>query len=244
MPVEPRSDQGWHSCRKCRLGSQETLNRNIMVPVTVQTSQSSLKWCRHRKRNIWCIGKKLVGKDWGGSNRRCSMSLWIWSVEGESARLSASRNIREFEGSGCAICSMHSIIPGAMVSTERADAGIPVATFESRSCCGIRQKPRWTRFTPLTDMKNTLFPFPQGSATVCSPSGQGNIFVITLRLSVQRLRTLQQKKEAQAKTNRRDIATLIEKGKLETARIKVETSAYICHYHHHSSVIDFVSSQS
>jgi vacuolar protein sorting-associated protein IST1 len=45
---------------------------------------------------------------------------------------------------------------------------------------------------------------------------------------VQRLRTLQQKKEAQAKANRRDIATLVEKGKLETARIKVETSAYAC----------------
>lgn len=45
------------------------------------------------------------------------------------------------------------------------------------------------------------------------------------RLSVQRLRTLQQKKEAQAKANRRDIATLIEKGRLETARIKVENSA-------------------
>jgi len=42
-------------------------------------------------------------------------------------------------------------------------------------------------------------------------------------LSVQRLRTLQQKKEAQAKASRRDIATLIERGKIETARIKVET---------------------
>jgi len=33
---------------------------------------------------------------------------------------------------------------------------------------------------------------------------------------------IQQKKEAQAKSSRRDIATLIERGKLETARIKVE----------------------
>ncbi|KIM47609.1 hypothetical protein M413DRAFT_439278 [Hebeloma cylindrosporum] len=46
---------------------------------------------------------------------------------------------------------------------------------------------------------------------------------VQLRLSVQRLRTLQQKKEAQAKASRRDIATLIERGKIETARIKVET---------------------
>jgi len=34
---------------------------------------------------------------------------------------------------------------------------------------------------------------------------------------------LQQKKEAQAKSSRRDIATLIERGKIETARIKIET---------------------
>lgn len=43
-------------------------------------------------------------------------------------------------------------------------------------------------------------------------------------LSVQRLRTLQEKKEAQAKAARRDIATLLERGKAETARIKVESS--------------------
>jgi len=40
---------------------------------------------------------------------------------------------------------------------------------------------------------------------------------------VQRLRTLQEKKGAQAKAARRDIATLLEKGKVETARIKVES---------------------
>lgn len=45
---------------------------------------------------------------------------------------------------------------------------------------------------------------------------------VQLRLAVQRLRTLQQKKEAQAKSSRRDIATLLERGKVETARIKVE----------------------
>ena len=43
-------------------------------------------------------------------------------------------------------------------------------------------------------------------------------------LSIQRLRTLQEKKEAQAKSARRDIATLLERGKLETARVKVENS--------------------
>ncbi|KAG8680103.1 hypothetical protein FRC09_018480, partial [Ceratobasidium sp. 395] len=41
-------------------------------------------------------------------------------------------------------------------------------------------------------------------------------------LAVQRLRIVQQKQEALAKTARRDIATLVEKGKLETARVRVE----------------------
>jgi len=45
---------------------------------------------------------------------------------------------------------------------------------------------------------------------------------VQLRLSVQRLRILQQKKEAQAKSSRRDIASLLERGKIETARVKVE----------------------
>ncbi|EPT03464.1 hypothetical protein FOMPIDRAFT_1022423 [Fomitopsis schrenkii] len=45
---------------------------------------------------------------------------------------------------------------------------------------------------------------------------------VQLRLAIQRLRTLQEKKGAQAKAARRDIAMLLEKGKLETARIKVE----------------------
>lgn len=43
------------------------------------------------------------------------------------------------------------------------------------------------------------------------------------RLSVQRLRMLQEKKEALAKKARRDIATLLEKGKLETAKLRVES---------------------
>lgn len=47
------------------------------------------------------------------------------------------------------------------------------------------------------------------------------------RLGVQRLRTLQEKKSAQAKAARRDIALLLEKGKVETARIKVENSEHL-----------------
>ncbi|EUC57347.1 regulator of Vps4 activity in the MVB pathway protein [Rhizoctonia solani AG-3 Rhs1AP] len=45
---------------------------------------------------------------------------------------------------------------------------------------------------------------------------------VQLRLAVQRLRMVQQKQEALAKKARRDIATLVEKGKLETARVRVE----------------------
>lgn len=41
-------------------------------------------------------------------------------------------------------------------------------------------------------------------------------------LAVQRLRMLQEKKEALAKASRRDIATLVERGRIETARVKVE----------------------
>ncbi|KIY46327.1 DUF292-domain-containing protein, partial [Fistulina hepatica ATCC 64428] len=43
------------------------------------------------------------------------------------------------------------------------------------------------------------------------------------RLSIKRLHTLQLKKEAQAKAARREIATLLERGKAETARVKVES---------------------
>lgn len=42
-------------------------------------------------------------------------------------------------------------------------------------------------------------------------------------MAVQRLRILQEKKEALAKQARREIATLLEKNKVETARIKVES---------------------
>ncbi|KAG8931921.1 hypothetical protein FRC02_001943 [Tulasnella sp. 418] len=46
---------------------------------------------------------------------------------------------------------------------------------------------------------------------------------VQLRLAVQRLRMLQEKQAALAKKARRDIATLIEKGRIETARLRVET---------------------
>ncbi|EPQ25878.1 uncharacterized protein PFL1_06552 [Pseudozyma flocculosa PF-1] len=45
---------------------------------------------------------------------------------------------------------------------------------------------------------------------------------VQLKLSVQRTKMLQEKKEAMAKKARRDIAALVERGKLETARIKTE----------------------
>ncbi|PWN51808.1 DUF292-domain-containing protein [Violaceomyces palustris] len=45
---------------------------------------------------------------------------------------------------------------------------------------------------------------------------------VQLKLAVQRTKMLQEKKEAMAKRARREIATLVEKGKIETARIKTE----------------------
>jgi len=42
------------------------------------------------------------------------------------------------------------------------------------------------------------------------------------RIAIQRLRTTQEKKQSLAKQSRREIALYLEKGKLETARIKTE----------------------
>jgi len=46
---------------------------------------------------------------------------------------------------------------------------------------------------------------------------------VQLQLAIQRLKTLQEKKESVAKAARRDIATLLERAKVETARIKTES---------------------
>ena len=45
---------------------------------------------------------------------------------------------------------------------------------------------------------------------------------VQLKLSIQRLRTLQEKKLALAKKSRRDIADLLLKNRIETARLRVE----------------------
>lgn len=45
---------------------------------------------------------------------------------------------------------------------------------------------------------------------------------VQLKLTAQRCQMLQGKKEALAKTARKEIAGLVERGKLETARIKTE----------------------
>ena len=67
-----------------------------------------------------------------------------------------------------------------------------------------------------------------GSTSVLSSAAriEAHSYPGTTRLGVQRLRTLQEKKNAQAKAARRDIAMLLEKGRLETARIKTENSEY------------------
>lgn len=45
---------------------------------------------------------------------------------------------------------------------------------------------------------------------------------VQIKLSIQRLRTLQQKKSALAKSSRREIADLLAKGRVETCRLRVE----------------------
>jgi vacuolar protein sorting-associated protein IST1 len=45
---------------------------------------------------------------------------------------------------------------------------------------------------------------------------------VQLKLTSQRCALLQEKKNAMAKKARREIASLVEKGKLETARVKTE----------------------
>jgi vacuolar protein sorting-associated protein IST1 len=50
---------------------------------------------------------------------------------------------------------------------------------------------------------------------------QANVQV-QIRLSIQRLRTLQEKRLALAKKSRREIADLLVKGRLETSRLRVE----------------------
>jgi Regulator of Vps4 activity in the MVB pathway len=82
--------------------------------------------------------------------------------------------------------------------------------------------------------------YVKGSASVTNLTRWVRYLVlIQLSLSVQRLRTMQQKKEAQAKASRRDIATLIERGKIETARIKIESRRFNYKYYYHFHDNDF-----
>lgn len=45
---------------------------------------------------------------------------------------------------------------------------------------------------------------------------------VQIKLSIQRLRTLQEKKQALAKKSRREIADLVSKSRIETAKLRVE----------------------
>ncbi|KAK4684540.1 vacuolar protein sorting-associated protein IST1, partial [Tremellales sp. Uapishka_1] len=61
----------------------------------------------------------------------------------------------------------------------------------------------------------------QVGPTSAHPVGPPTYYA-SLRLSIQRLRTLQEKKLALAKKSRREIADLLLKGRIETARLRVE----------------------
>lgn len=60
---------------------------------------------------------------------------------------------------------------------------------------------------------------PEGEAEA---GGQGRSHQVQIKLSIQRLRTLQEKKLALAKKSRREIADLVQKGRTETAKLRVE----------------------
>ena len=60
-------------------------------------------------------------------------------------------------------------------------------------------------------------PFPPNESRFTPPTVQ-----VQIRLSIQRLRTLQEKKLALAKKCRREIADFLVKGRIETARLRVE----------------------
>jgi len=55
----------------------------------------------------------------------------------------------------------------------------------------------------------------------CTPAAHSHTQV-QIRLSIQRLRTLQEKRLALAKKSRREIADLLTKGRVETCRLRVE----------------------
>jgi hypothetical protein len=78
------------------------------------------------------------------------------------------------------------------------------------------------RFNSSAQEIRQLSPLPEFTNAVLERTSA----VIIYRISCQRLRTLQQKQEAQAKATRREIATLLERGKIETAKIKVENSEH------------------
>ncbi|KAJ7109785.1 regulator of Vps4 activity in the MVB pathway-domain-containing protein [Mycena epipterygia] len=86
------------------------------------------------------------------------------------------------------------------------------ARIGTLTCLVSDREPSSKALSPTTNRR--IFPMPPWNAAKAK---------VQLRLSVQRLRILQQKKEAQAKASRRDIASLLERGKIETARVKVET---------------------
>jgi hypothetical protein len=58
--------------------------------------------------------------------------------------------------------------------------------------------------------------------SVKMPSWNAPRAKVQLKLAIQRTKMLQEKMEAMQKAARKDISALVEKGKLETARVKTE----------------------
>lgn len=92
---------------------------------------------------------------------------------------------------------------------------------------GPRTKVRYATFHDFPPPGRRLLTFTTGSAPVCpyeaAPSVDRTLtHTYARRMAVQRLRVMQEKQAALAKAARREIAQLLERGRTETARIKVE----------------------
>ena len=122
-------------------------------------------------------------------------------------------------------------VPGVLLSHLRRDG-----PHVSLSCASTLQKAtflrpvfHWSAFPFANDQLDTSFPqtliYEKAAAasTIMAPSSSlVNKIKVQLKLSISRLRMVQQKDEALAKQARRAMAQLLEQGKEESARIRVE----------------------
>ena len=162
---------------------------------------------------------KLWGNPW--AHLRSHLSEEATSPDNVGCKVQAAVGVCCLQGSAWALLTRID-----KISFGHGKLPVSYITYPLTSMSTWNSVKAKVRFLWLRSFISTTF--VQGPTSVTSPVKIVARVIywwwIQLSLSVQRLRTLQQKKEAQAKSSRRDIATLIEKGKIETARIKIESS--------------------